>query len=80
MQQCNNIPDIFIDELVYYRKCIQKFTYASTLLKGKSQVNLATPTLSKRVRLTPESKTNVTKKQLFTSCCYFCKKKSYDYK
>ena len=31
--------------------------------------------MSKRVRLTPESKTNETKKQLLPSCCYFCKKK-----
>ena len=63
-----------IDELVYHRECYQKFTYTKTLLKRKSQENLATPRLSKRVRMTPESKTSVTKKQLFPSCCYFCKK------
>ena len=30
--------------------------------------------MSKRVRLTPESKASVTKKQLLPSCSYFCKK------
>ena len=74
IQQCNSIPDIFIDELVYYREQYQKFTYTKILLKRKSQENLATPRLSKRVRLTPESKANVTKKQLFPSCCCFYKK------
>ena len=61
IQQCNNITDIFINELVYHRECYQKFTYAKTLLKRKSQENLATPRSSKRIRLTPESKGNVTK-------------------
>ena len=60
IQQCNNILDTFID--VYHRECYQKCTYTKTLLKRKS------------VRLTPESKGNVTKKQLFPSCSYFCKK------
>ena len=68
---------MFIDELVYHHECYQKFTYAKTLLKRKSQENLAIPRSLKRVRLTPESECNVTKKQLFPSCCYFCKKKSY---
>ena len=72
IQQCNNILDTFID--VYHRECYQKCTYTKTLLKRKSQENLATLRSSKRVRLTPESKGNVTKKQLFPSCSYFCKK------
>ena len=50
------------------------FTYAETLLKRKSQENLATLRSSKRVRLTPESKETVTKKQFFLRCCYLCKK------
>ena len=65
IQQCNNIPDIFIVELVYHRECYQKFTYAKTLLKRKCQKILAIPRSLKRARLTPESKDTITKKQLF---------------
>ena len=42
IQQYNNIPDIFIDELAHHRECYQKFTYAKILLRRKSQENLAT--------------------------------------
>ena len=65
IQQCHNISDIFIDELVYHRKCYQKFTYSKTLIWRKRPEELATPTVPKRGRLTSESKDVVTKRQLF---------------
>ena len=69
VQQCNNIPDIFIDGLRYLCECYQKFTYEKTLRKQKSQECL--PRSSKRIRLVPENTTTVTLKQFLPNYCYF---------
>ena len=37
LQQCQNIPVNFETDLFYHRECYQKFTYAKTLLKRKTE-------------------------------------------
>ena len=74
IEQCNNIPDEYVDGLQYHRECYQKFTYAKTLLKRKNVEKGESSSSKRSSGRNQNTQINVEKKFLFPRHCYFCKK------
>ena len=80
--QCKRISDNLGEtEYVYYRKCLEKFVYAKTLLKRKgsnndNQADQSTSTkLQRTTRASSQNAITVRSAGIFPSICMICNKK-----